>query len=318
MKKQNKFVEKLTLELIEQEIKKQNYSKEKQEEINTMVKESFEKSNQPLTESKESIKRKFENSFYVAKGREYTSAMSLMETQQHAEIFKEVLFEKLNNGELKVYFDDSLVDDGSIFFAYKNNNKLIFEILYNDEKNNKFEIDFDFLTFTYPKEKKMSLDEQSCLLKKILKYNEIDDIFEISKRMINEYNNLDKKVIKQRRKEIFTGFFWRYGILIVAFLNFCISSIICLNIDGLKDYGPYIIFPSFGLPLFIMGLDYILACAFKWKHILLVEQSVNHVKMDPDRASWSNFESKDIIIVGAIFVVFGLLLILFPLLNFLK
>ena len=73
--------------------------------------------------------------------------MSLMETQQHAEIFKEVLFEKLNNGELKVYFDDSLVDDGSIFFAYKNNNKLIFEILYNDEKTNKFEIDFDFLNF---------------------------------------------------------------------------------------------------------------------------------------------------------------------------
>ena len=67
-----------------------------------------------------------------------------------------------------------------------------------------------------------------------------------------------------------------------------------------------------------MGLDYILACAFKWKHILLVEQSVNHVKMDPDRASWSNFKSKDFIIVGIIFIVFGLLLILFPLLNFLK
>ena len=99
MKKQNKFVKKLTLELIEQEIKKQNYSKEKQEEINKMVKESFEKSNQPLTESKESIKRKFENSFYVAKGREYTSAMSLMETQQHAEIFKEVLFEGVKSAE---------------------------------------------------------------------------------------------------------------------------------------------------------------------------------------------------------------------------
>ena len=67
-----------------------------------------------------------------------------------------------------------------------------------------------------------------------------------------------------------------------------------------------------------MGLDYILACAFKWKHILLVEQSVSHAKMDPDRASWSDFESKDIIIAGIVFVVFGVLLILFPLLNFLK
>ena len=43
MKKQNKFVEKLTLELVEQEIKKQNYSKEKQEEIKRMIKESLKK-----------------------------------------------------------------------------------------------------------------------------------------------------------------------------------------------------------------------------------------------------------------------------------
>ena len=43
MKKQNKFAEKLTLELIEQEIKKQNYSKEKQEEIKRMVKSLLKK-----------------------------------------------------------------------------------------------------------------------------------------------------------------------------------------------------------------------------------------------------------------------------------
>lgn len=310
--KKNKFAEKITLELIEQEIKKQKYPKEKQEEIKRLVQESFEKNNQCLTESKESIKLKFENSFYTSKGKEYTSAMSLMETQHHVEIFKELLFEKLNNDELKVYFDDSLVDDSSIFLVYKINDKLIFENIYNEEISNKFEIDFDFLRFTYPKEKKMSQDEESCFIKKIFEYNEVDDIFELSKSTINKFNKPDGKIIKQRRKEIFTGFFWRYGILIIAFLNFCISSILCLNIDVMKDYGPYIIFPSFGLPLFIMGLDYVLACVFKWKHILLVEQSVSHAKMDPDRASWTDFECKDIIVAGIIFMILGLLLMIFP------
>ena len=61
--KKNKFAEKITLELIEQEIKKQKYPKEKQEEIKRLVQESFEKNNQCLTESKESIKLKFENFF---------------------------------------------------------------------------------------------------------------------------------------------------------------------------------------------------------------------------------------------------------------
>ncbi len=314
MKKSNKLVEKLTLKFLEQEIDKQNHSKEEKEDMKRLLKESFEKSQQGLSEPKEIVKIKFENSFYTREGKEYTSAMELMETQEHAEIFKEVLFEKLDNGDFKVYFDDSLKDDSSIFIVYKNNNKLSVDNIYMDEKSNKFPIDLDLLTFSYPKDKKMSNDERDCFIQKLFKYNQNEKIFKLEESTIKKINATDKRMVKQYRNQIFLGFFWRYGMIIIAFLMMFITIVLCKNIKGLYDYRKYIVFPSFGLPLFIMGVDYVLACVFKWKHILLVEQSTNHLKMDPDRASWDNFSSKDFIIVGIVFIVFGVLCLLTPLL----
>ena len=64
-----------------------------------------------------------------------------------------------------------------------------------------------------------------------------------------------------------------------------------------------------------MGIDYILSCIFKWDHMILVDQSWYHQKMNTYNLTW-NVNIKEFILVGCVFLFFGICLILLPILHF--
>ena len=61
-----------------------------------------------------------------------------------------------------------------------------------------------------------------------------------------------------------------------------------------------------------MGLDYILACIFEWDHILLVNQSSYHNKMNPNDLDFNDLNKKEFICIGIFFFILGVaILVLF-------
>ena len=107
------------------------------------------------------------------------------------------------------------------------------------------------------------------------------------------------------------AYFWRYGIIGVAFILPIISWLIFSNIEALQVYTKYAIFFSIGLPLCAMGIDYILGCIFEFDHMILVSDSCYHQKMDPYNLVW-NVSKKEFIGVGAIFICFGIAMFVVP------
>lgn len=310
MKKPSKAAQKATLRFLEQSIKEQDCSKEKKEEMIRYAKEMYQKEMAGLQEPKETVKFKIENSFYFKNGKEYTSSLEILETQQHYEVFNEVIFEKMNNDDFRVFYDDSLIDESCAYVAYKINDKLIVEQCFLDENSNKFELDLELVVFAYPKERKLSKEEKQKFLDKFYNYNLIENIFITCKETEELSNTLEIPVSKENKRKIFVGMFWRYGAILAGFVMFCIVSILCLNVEEIGQYAKILIPLSFGTPMFIVGMDYILACIFKWPHILLVDQSTKHLKMNPDTASWKTFSYKDIILAGIVFAVLGLAMII--------
>ena len=55
-----------------------------------------------------------------------------------------------------------------------------------------------------------------------------------------------------------------------------------------------------------MGIDYIVAVVCKLPHIVLVDQSASHQKMNPDDIVWDGFNKKEWIAVGLLFGIIGL------------
>lgn len=114
-----------------------------------------------------------------------------------------------------------------------------------------------------------------------------------------------KPMNKKARRLLFWGYFWRYGIIALTILLPAISFMILSYIGVLKEYA-YIVLFSFTIPFIIMGADYILAAIFKWPHILLVNQSANHRKMNPYDLNWYDFSVKEFIVIGVILLVAGI------------
>ena len=301
----NKFAQQITMNIIEKQINQSIYSEEKKEELKNMIKVSLQKDCEGLKEPKDIILERFRNSFYCKNNREYTSAMEEVENSEYENLLRQVVFEKMCNQELKVIYDDCLIDDSAIYIAFKIKDRLAFVYLFQNDNSKKFDVDNAIFYFVYPKVKQMSLEDKNLFMKAINEYNDYNEIFNIEKNAVN-INNNPKPNKKKNNRLIFWGYFWRYGIIALAFLLPTILSIIMSNIESLNKYAKYVIAPSIGLPLCAMGIDYILACIFKFPHILLVNQSASHQKMDPDDLDWNSISIKEFIGIGAICLILGI------------
>lgn len=111
---------------------------------------------------------------------------------------------------------------------------------------------------------------------------------------------------KNRRKLLFLGWFFRYGIVILTFILPIISFLVCINIDSIKDYTGKISRIFFSIPLILMGIDYILGCILKFDHLILVNQSCKHLEMNPNNLKW-DVNKKEFIGIGIMFLTIGLL-----------
>lgn len=116
--------------------------------------------------------------------------------------------------------------------------------------------------------------------------------------------DIRKEIEKRNKRLLFLGFFFRYGICIVAigvpFIFITIGDIL-----NKKDLFYTIGFTFFPLSFIVMGLDYILACIFEWNHILLVNQSSYHNKMDPNDLDFNDLNKKEFIGIGIFFFILG-------------
>ena len=83
------------------------------------------------------------------------------------------------------------------------------------------------------------------------------------------------------RRLLITAYFWRYGIIALAFLLPIIFGCIFYNIESLNAYTAFAVFISAGIPFIAMGADYILGCIFEFNHMILIDQDCSHQKMNP-------------------------------------
>ena len=67
-----------------------------------------------------------------------------------------------------------------------------------------------------------------------------------------------------------------------------------------------------------MGLDFILACIFEWNHILLVNQSSNHNKMNPNDLDFNDLNKKEFIVIGILFFILGVAILVLFLISITK
>ena len=119
-----------------------------------------------------------------------------------------------------------------------------------------------------------------------------------------------KKKFNEKRLLI-TAYFWRFGIIALAFLLPLILGSIFFNIESLKPYTPFAVFISAGIPFVAMGTDYILGCIFEFDHMILIDQDCSHQKMNPYNLTW-NVSKKEFIGVGLIFLILGIVMIVLP------
>ena len=116
--------------------------------------------------------------------------------------------------------------------------------------------------------------------------------------------DIRKEIEKKNKRLLFLGFFFRYGICIVA-IGVPFIFVIIGDILNKKDLFYTIGFTFFPLSFIVMGLDYILACIFEWNHILLVNQSSYHNKMNPNDLDFNDLNKKEFIGIGIFFFILG-------------
>ena len=95
--------------------------------------------------------------------------------------------------------------------------------------------------------------------------------------------DIRNEIEKKNKRLLFLGFFFRYGICIVA-IGVPFIFIIIGDILNKKDIFYTIGFTFFPLSFIVMGIDYILACIFEWDHILLVSPWQQWLRQRPDCA----------------------------------
>lgn len=121
----------------------------------------------------------------------------------------------------------------------------------------------------------------------------------------------------KKRSLLFWGYFWRYGSIFLTIALSFLVGLILLNIESTKKYATLVFCLVFGGGFIATGLDYILAIVFKKPHILLMNQSASHQRMNPDDISWEDISKKDWIGVGSIFIALGAGLIVVAFIKYL-
>ena len=129
--------------------------------------------------------------------------------------------------------------------------------------------------------------------------------------------DVKKEIEKKNKRLLFLGFFFRYGLCIIAILVPFIFIIIG-DILNKKDLFYTIGFIFFPLSIIVMGLDYILACIFEWDHILLVNQSSNHNKMNPNDLDFNDLNKKEFISIGILFFILGVAILVIFLISIIQ
>ena len=129
--------------------------------------------------------------------------------------------------------------------------------------------------------------------------------------------DVKKEIEKKNKRLLFLGFFFRYGLCIIAILVPFIFIIIG-DIVNKKDLFYTIGFIFFPLSIIVMGLDYILACIFEWDHILLVNQSSNHNKMNPNDLDFNDLNKKEFIGIGIFFFILGVAILVIFLISIIE
>lgn len=112
--------------------------------------------------------------------------------------------------------------------------------------------------------------------------------------------NRDKKIL-------FWAHFWRDGIIALAILPFLIIG----GISAITDNYNYTLFlvALLNMPsvLIVTGIYYIIGTKLEFTHLYCVCQSMNHKKMDPYRAEWTDADKKDMKKVGITLLIVGIL-----------
>ena len=129
--------------------------------------------------------------------------------------------------------------------------------------------------------------------------------------------DIRKEIEKKNKRLLFLGFFFRYGLCIIAILVPFIFIIIG-DIVNKKDLFYTIGFIFFPLSFIVMGLDFILACIFEWDHILLVNQSSNHNKMNPNDLDFNDLNKKEFISIGILFFILGVAILVIFLISIIE
>ena len=129
--------------------------------------------------------------------------------------------------------------------------------------------------------------------------------------------DIKKEIEKKNKRLLFLGFFFRYGLCIIAILVPFIFIIIG-DILNKKDLFYTIGFIFFPLSIIVMGLDYILACIFEWDHILLVNQSSYHNKMNPNDLDFNDLNKKEFISIGILFFILGVAILVIFLISIIE
>ena len=129
--------------------------------------------------------------------------------------------------------------------------------------------------------------------------------------------DVKKEIEKKNKRLLFLGFFFRYGLCIIAILVPFIFIIIG-DILNKKDLFYTIGFIFFPLSIIVMGLDYILACIFEWDHILLVNQSSYHNKMNPNDLDFNDLNKKEFISIGILFIILGVAILVIFLISIIE
>lgn len=129
--------------------------------------------------------------------------------------------------------------------------------------------------------------------------------------------DVKKEIEKKNKRLLFLGFFFRYGLCIIAILVPFIFIIIG-DILNKKDLFYTIGFIFFPLSFIVMGLDFILACIFEWNHILLVNQSSNHNKMNPNDLDFNDLNKKEFISIGILFFILGVAILVIFLISIIE
>lgn len=129
--------------------------------------------------------------------------------------------------------------------------------------------------------------------------------------------DVKKEIEKKNKRLLFLGFFFRYGLCIIAILVPFIFIIIG-DILNKKDLFYTIGFIFFPLSFIVMGLDFILACIFEWNHILLVNQSSNHNKMNPNDLDFNDLNKKEFIGIGIFFFILGVAILVIFLISIIE